>query len=331
MSDPDRTPAVRLEREERADRVTVLVDGDRFTAYRYGDPEMKKPILFPINAPSGAPVTRGYPVESRPDDRRDHPHQAGHWFNYGDVDGFDFWNNSEEVPAERAGEMGTIRHREVTTAVEREGAAELEVRCDWCRPDESVLAEESTRFEFRARPGVRLVDRTTTLTAREDPVTFHDDKEGLFGLRVARSLELPVAEDLVFVDSGGEETVVTATGDHEVTGTYRSSEGATDADAWGSRAEWMALSGNVGDEDVTVAILDHPGNPGYPAYWMARPYGLFAANPLGRAVFEDGAEPMDFTIDAGDAATFRYRLLVRAGDADPSAIDAEHRRFVDAG
>ena len=32
---------------------------------------------------------------------------------------------------------------------------------------------------------------------------------------------------------------------------------------------------------VTIAIFDHPGESGYPTYWHARGYGLFAANPLG--------------------------------------------------
>lgn len=326
MADSQRPPTVEFDRADEGDEVTVLVDGDPFTAYRYRDPKLKKPVLFPINAPSGDPVTRGYPLEPRPDDREDHPHQVGHWFNHGNVNGFDFWNNSEETPPDRVDEMGTIRHREITTATEREGVAELEVRCDWCRPDDSVLVEENTRFAFRARPDVRIIDRTTSLAAPDEDVTFHDDKEGLFGLRVTRALELPVEQEQVFVDSGGEETVVTATGDHRVTGTYRSSTGATDSDAWGTRAEWMTLDGSVGEDDVTVAIMDHPDNPGFPTWWMARPYGLFAANPLGRAAFDDGADPTDFTIERGDSATFRYRLLVGNGP-NWSDVDAEYDRF----
>lgn len=326
MTDSQCRPTVEFDRADEDDDVTVLVDGTLFTVYRHRDPKLRKPVLFPINAPSGDPVTRGYPLEPRPDDREDHPHQVGHWFTHGNVNGFDFWNNSEETPPERADEMGTIRHQELTTATEREGTAELGVRCDWCRPDGSVLIDERTQFAFHARPDVRLIDRTTTLTALDEDVTFYDDKEGVFGLRVTRSLELPVEQEQVFVDAGGEETVVTATGDHHVTGTYRSSTGASDSDAWGTRAEWMALCGSVGDDEVTVAIVDHPDNPGFPTWWMARPYGLFSANPLGRAAFDDGADSMDFTIESGDTATFRYRLLVRNG-VNRSEIDAVYDRF----
>jgi hypothetical protein len=325
MTDAE-SPTVRLERD---DAVSVLVDGDPFTAYRPDDDRVRKPILFPLLAPSGEPVTRGYPLEPRPGDREDHPHQAGHWFTHGNVNGLDFWNHSPETPAELEDRMGTIRHRETLAADDAGEDAELAVRCDWCRPDGSVLLEETTRFVFRARAGARIVDRTTTLSAGDEAVAFHDSKEGLFGLRVARSLELPVENELVFTDEAGVETVVRATGDHDVTGTYRSSEGRVDEEAWGTRAEWMSLSGTVGDGDVTLVIFDHPANPGHPTHWMARPYGLFAANPLGRSAFEEGATPREFTVDAGDAATFRYRLLVSEDDPGADRIDDEADRFAE--
>jgi hypothetical protein len=325
---PD-APTVRLDRADDAHRVDVLVDGDRFTTYRYDEETVAKPLLFPVTAPSGAPVTRGYPLDTRPADRRDHPHQVGHWFTHGDVNGVDFWNNSRAVPPGRADEMGAIRHRTIERASAGDDAAELAVRCEWLRPDGSALLEESTRFAFRAGPGTRAVDRTTTLAAVDEPVTFGDTKEALCGLRVARPLELPVEEELVFTDVHGEQTVVTATGDHEVTGAYWSAGGVTDDDAWGSRSEWLALSGDLDGAAVTVSIHDHPSNPDHPTHWMARPYGLFAANPLGRAAFEADSPPLDYTIDEGAETTFRYRLFVQSGRPTPEALAATHDRFVD--
>ena len=87
-----------------AQRVDVLVDGELFTSYVYSDtlPVLKKPVLYPLRTASGATVTRGYPLDARPGERVDHPHHIGLWFNYGDVEGLDFWNNSDVVPAERA-------------------------------------------------------------------------------------------------------------------------------------------------------------------------------------------------------------------------------------
>ena len=60
-------------------------------------------------------------------------------------------------------------------------------------------------------------------------------------------------------------------------------------------------------------MCDHPGNPGYPTYWMARGYGLFAANPLGAKDFTKGKEELNFFIPAGGSATFRYRVVIKSG------------------
>ena len=38
------------------------------------------------------------------------------------------------------------------------------------------------------------------------------------------------------------------------------------------------LTASNGDDPVTLAMLDHPKNVGFPTYWHARGYGLFAAN-----------------------------------------------------
>jgi hypothetical protein len=72
---------------------------------------------------------------------------------------------------------------------------------------------------------------------------------------------------------------------------------------------------------VTIAILDHPGNPGFPTYWHARGYGLFAANPLGQAVFSEGKEKLNFAIGAGESQMFRYRILLL--DSAPTSEEME--------
>ena len=65
-------------------RVDVTVGGLPFTSYIYPT-SLKKPVLYPIHAASGAIITRGYPLAPRPGERVDHPHHAGLWFNYGNV------------------------------------------------------------------------------------------------------------------------------------------------------------------------------------------------------------------------------------------------------
>src|SRR5215207_1152999 len=87
--------AVKLVDRPADRRVDVLIDGKPFTSYIYPT-NLEKPVLYPIRSAGGLLVTRGYPLDPRPGERADHPHHVGHWFNYGDVNGYDFWGHSSE-------------------------------------------------------------------------------------------------------------------------------------------------------------------------------------------------------------------------------------------
>jgi hypothetical protein len=288
-------------------RVDVTVDGQPFTTYRW-DPALKKPVLYPIRAASGGLITRGWPVEPRPDEATDHPHHLGSWLNYGNVDGVDFWNNSDKRTRGK-GRMGTVVHRSIKTARGGKGQGVLEVNCDWVDPEGKVLLTEETRYVFSAADGRRSIERTTNLHAKGGPVTFPDNKEGVFGLRLARELEHP--------------------GDKNPAGTgkYRSSEGIEGKDVWGTRGRWMMLTARIADQPLTVAILDHPGNPGFPTHWHARPWGLFAANPLGQNQLSKGERTLNFALPKGQTARFNYKILVLGKPATPAEIEAEYRTF----
>src|SRR2546429_4956578 len=149
-------PGVVVVPHEELRRVDVLVDGNPFTSYIYPTP-LKKPTLYPLRAASGAVVTRGWPLEPRPGERVDHPHQVGLWFDHGDVNGLDFWNNSDAIPAERAPKMGTIVHRAVRHAESGSGQGALEVTADWVDAQGKALLREDTRFVFRAAAGSRTI------------------------------------------------------------------------------------------------------------------------------------------------------------------------------
>jgi hypothetical protein len=154
-------------------------------------------------------------------------------------------------------------------------------------------------------------------------VKFKDTKEGMFGIRVARQLQLPSKEDLVLKESAGGTTTVKALASDDITGNYRSSGGIAGEAVWGTRAKWMNLYGKIGEEKISLVVCDHPGNPGYPTYWHARGYGLFSANPLGVFDFTQGKETLNFRIPAGQSATFRYRVIVSSGtDLSDTEINA---------
>lgn len=310
-----------------ANRVDILIDGKPFTSYIYPD-NIMKPVLYPLQAANGSLITRGWPLDPRPGERVDHPHHVGMWLNYGDVNGLDFWNNSEDIPEERKNKYGTIRHRAVKKAEGGNDKAILEVTADWQKPDGTNLLQEETRFVFNGSGSMRTIERITKLTALKEDVSFQDNKEGVIGIRLARELEHPSNKPEVFTDASGKGTAVPQLNNEGVSGKYRSSEGKEGDDVWGTRGEWVNLNGVIDQQPVSLVILDHPQNVGFPTYWHARGYGLFAANPLGQKEFSKGKETLDFKLPAGKSVTFRYKVLIHSGNhLTDEQVEAEFKKF----
>jgi hypothetical protein len=324
------TPRIKILPNESARRVDVVIDGTPFTSYIWPD-NLTKPVLYPIRAADGTVVTRGFPLEPRAGERVDHPHHVGLWFNYGNVNDFDFWNNSYAIKKEDAHKMGNILQRKVVSAKSGNDKGELTVEIDWISGTQNLLLKEHTEFIFSGDKNSRTIDRITTLQAQDEKVVFHDDKEGMLGLRVTRALEMPSSTAEVFTDANGNPTTVAKLDNTGVTGNYLTSEGKKGDEAWSTRGKWCMLTGKIGDDPVTIAIFDNPKNPNFPTYWHARGYGLFAANPLGRSIFTSGKEPpLNFTIAPHESVTFRYRVVIFSEIASPQTAEAEYQKFVSA-
>lgn len=311
---------------EAARRVDIRVDGEPFTSYIYPE-DQKKPVLYPILTAKGTEVTRGYPLAPRASERVDHPHHIGLWFNYGDVNGLDFWNNDKSVAPARAAKMGTIRHKRIVHARGGADGGDLAVELEWVDPNGAPMLREEARYLFRGSGASRTIDRIATLTALDKPVTFRDNKEGLIGMRVARGLEQPSDKPELYTDANGKPRPKPELDNTGVSGKYLSSEGLEGDAVWGTRGRWCLLAGTVEGEPVTLAILDHPKNPNAPTYWHARGYGLFAANGLGRKVFDPKQDELVITLQPGQSITYRYRVLVLGGTATADAVEREYRTF----
>jgi hypothetical protein len=78
---------------------------------------------------------------------------------------------------------------------------------------------------------------------------------------------------------------------------------------------------------ATIAIFDHPKNPGYPSYWRARGYGLVKANPLGLSIFDPKQLAFDFAIEKNQRVTVRYRVILYSRDAGAEELDREASMF----
>lgn len=338
MSADDDALPVELDQAADPDRVTVAVGGKQLTAYLFGgDPRvLQKPALYPLRGPTGIDVTRGYPLDPRLGERTDHPHHIGSWLAYGahpGINGVNFWNVSDEIRPPEATEKGRIVHQEIEHMTGGEERGELVVSATWERGDGEVLLDERTQFQFAGTPDRRIIDRETTLSPTSEPVTFPDDKEGMFAVRVARELELPGAERTrpppEVVGPSGQPSDPTPELHVNPTGEYLSATGETGTDVWGTRAPWMRLSGEREGTELSLTIMDHPSNPGHPTHWHARGYGLLAANPLGQSIFSDGETELNFRLEPGESATFRFRVAIDAGVPAADALDRRHAAFAD--
>ena len=325
-----------LTRADTASRVDVLTDGKLFTALLYG-PSLAKPVLFPLLSPAGTPVTRGFPLAPRPGERTDHPHQAGVWLNHGDVNGFDFWNNSYLIPRERKHRYGRIMVESVETGTGVDRLPFILSRAGWYVPDSSLehwtrLLDEESKYLIINKGATRIIERQIRLKAGEQKVLFRDNKEGFFAIRVARALEMPSDQPLLLTDARGNPADVPVMDNTGVNGMYENSEGITGSDVWAKRARWMKLTSVVAGDSITLVMFDHPHNPGHPAYWHARPYGLFSCNNLGVKALSNGSDSLNLELDPGEEAHFKFRLIVHSGTfLTNQDIENEYTEFIETG
>ena len=300
-------------------KIDILIGGNLFTTYRYGS-ELTKPILYPVKSPSGVVLTRGFPFEIIPGESNDHPHHTGIFFAYDKVNNDGFWNNTTSPPQIKHikttkmenGQLSTISHW-----VGKNGNMLLEEKRDMVFSWHGLPARETTANPQDALrrmavppPNEYAIDFNITLTAQDEKIVFGDTKEGMFAIRVA---------DWLSEEKG--------------TGKYLDSQGNIgEPNVWGKKADWARLEGNKNGQTIGIAIFNHPASACYPTYWHTRGYGLFSADPLGQLDFLKGRnvenpQPLNFTLNPGQSALFRFRMIIYEGQKPAEQLDKEFQRF----
>jgi hypothetical protein len=292
-------PGVQITTDEHG--ATIKINGELFTHYLID--AGPKPYCWPVIGPTGSEVTRDYPMKDVEGEKHDHPHQRSWWFTHGNVNGIDFWAETDK--------SGHIVHREFLEIKGGSDAGVLSTRNDWIGPDGKKVCEDVRTLRVHNVEGARLVDFDITVKATEGPVKFGDTKEGMMGMRVATSMDVNSKMGGRIVNSRGQTGRVTDSGN-------------VVNDAWGKPAEWVDYSGPVGGETLGITIMNHPTSFRFPTYWHVREYGLFAANPFGLHDFSgDNTRDGSHTIPRGESITFRYRIYIHKGDAEQAHV-AEH-------
>jgi len=313
---------LKFKHNEANKKVDVYFGDSYFTSYIYpGD--MEKQVLYPILTASGKEITRGYPISPKPFERTDHPHHVGLWFNFGDVNGLDFWNNSFAIKPENKSNYGYIKFKEIIETNAQTGT--LITQSEWVDINNEVLINEKTNFVFSEESGIRTIERITELTARKE-ITFTENKEGLLGLRMDRAFEEPADKPGRFLDAEGNVTEVPVLNNEGVNGVYRNAEGITGGDVWGKRSPWVALRAEKEGEAITVVIFDHPENPNYPAWSHARGYGLFASNNFGGRAVDKSSDPVKLELQPGEKVVFKHNVVI-GSDLTDDQISAMANTF----
>lgn len=308
------------------DPIAVTVDGPRvefragpavFARFNAALTEAKT-YFWPIFAPNGAPVTRGWPMEAAPTGgSMDHPHQKSAWFAHGDVipegvdiqprkknvEGVDYW---AEIP---------IHGKIIGTEIGKPKDGKVTVRQEWRSPAGAVLLEEARTMSAVDLGVGRMIVVELELKAPNSAIVFGDTKEGTFGVRV---------NDQIRTDPGKDRKA-------PATNVMTNSNGAVgEKECWGRRADWCDYSGIIDGKHAGIAIFDDPANA-QRACWHVRGYGLMAANPFGRAKsgFPDVSGRTDVVkLAKSESLRLRYAIYAHDGDVKTGRVAEAFEKFV---
>jgi hypothetical protein len=293
------------------------------TAVYHFAPTLAKPYFWPLNSPSGATITRPWPmVKDSPGEKTDHPHQKSAWFCHGDVipegveltqkikgvDGVDFWSEAKG--------HGRIVCTKVGMPIIQGTWGQIATINEWQTGDGMKILDEARVIHFYDLGTAQMFILDIDLYARVCPITFGDTKEGSLGVRVRESL----------TEQGGKGVLTNADG-HVGEG----KAGNKDMKGcWGVVSAWCDYSGPAADKTVGVAIFAAPNNP-VPTCWHSRGYGLMAANPFGRD--KSGFPAMKgkkelVKLGKGEHLKLRYGILLHDGDLRDAKVSQLYEEFV---
>ncbi|UCD28710.1 MAG: PmoA family protein [Planctomycetota bacterium] len=294
------------------DLINVTIDGELFTALNYGK-DSQKPFLYPVIGPTGAGVTRNYPMKQVPFEgtkRRDHPHHQSMWAAWGDLrtgdfkkPGTNYWHRPKKKPEN----VGRQQVRSIIRMVSGPVFGQLEIQIDWCTGDgKREMAENRTYTFFRADANNRIIDVKNIFSFPEGDVMFADTKEGgIVCLRIATSMD-EVEGGRMFNSKG--------------------QEGAKQC--WGQAAEWCDYVGPVEGKTVGIAIMDAKTNFRHPTRWHIRNYGLYTANPFGLSYFVGKEHDGSKIWKKGESARFNYRVLIHKGDTKAAHVSDQYQNYI---
>lgn len=300
-----------VEFKQRADQIEVMIGNKPFTTYYFGS-AVAKAYLMPLQTAHELVITRPFPVGNNVSsaDRNTpsfEPHQRPLYFAHGDIDGLNFWAEAAfqkyygSHSRQAYGHMGSPKIEEVKGGPE---SGKIQVTFLLEGPSDETIGEETQTFSFKGDDRTRIIDCDFKLYASNGPMVMGDTKEGTFGIRLGPDLSAPRGH---MINSHGAE------GEPQI---------------WGKSADWVNYYGTVSNQDVGIAVFEHPKSFRHPTTWHARAYGLLAANPFGLREFtKDPNKDGSWTIPEGESLQFRYRVLIYDGKLSADQISSAYHEY----
>ena len=277
-------------------QVSLRIDGLEKTRWHFGS-QYPRPFFFPLQGPSGEPLTRmGHPGAAN------HDHHRSVWFAHAKIAGHDFWSDNTSCK---------VRQKEWLAYRDGPDEGIMATSLVWQDPDGRELMTQELVASILPLPnGEHALEVQITFMLSDDqaeqPIELGKTNFGFFAVRVAKTLSV-----------------------HFGDGTLTNSEGAVgEASIFGKPAKWVDYSGSIlvgrGVERSArregITFFDHPSNPRYPTHWHVREDGWMGASSCFlKPVLLQPTQPL----------TYRYLLQAHSGDYSASKARHTHTSFAE--
>lgn len=294
---PD-SPRVKLDRDDQAGRLRVMIDGKEAIVYQYGA-EQDLPHYWPVRSPSGKSMTVQHPDP--------YPHHRSLWFGdrvhlalQRDVSFYACLYSCRDRNDPKPPFRDHVRHVEFLPDEGTPHEPVVRVKLVWEMDHDKPVLDELRRMRIVPLGGGEyFLDVTFTVIASYGDVTFTSDW-------------VHYAWPYVRMDSPFSV---------EQGGTITNSEGGKNqAETNGKEATWVDYTNTVKGNTEGLSIFSHPDND-QPHKWLTRDYGCFGPRRI------DARSGKPFTLKKAESLKRRVGVLVHRGDVTSGKVAERYRQY----
>lgn len=298
--------AVSLDKDNQS--AVVTLNTQPVLTFHFDTSKHVVPFINGLVNVSSESMLRGYPIKPRYGERADFAEECGWWSGSAGIKGSPFWPLPDSISGGRP--TSKIVVKDIKAIKESKSKATFVYTAVWKNLSNQVIINEVTEVSISQSGGLRWVDRTTKLTsvAPKLELSAIDVDKGFTALRLARCFEMPVASPAPHVGPGGS-LLPAEPNTNGATGFFMNAAGQGAMQIIGQPSPYVIAYGLLaGDNEVSLALIEHNKSFGYPSTWLARPAGYLAINPFEKAHINGG-----MYFENKVPKVFKYRLLMADG------------------